>query len=102
MIDQIQKAIGKIDTQQIKTAKNSEKAGDGFKSAVVSDNGVAKDIADISDIAKSDNVTELAANAPIDLEQVNAIKNAIATGDYPIDYDRIADALMDVYKEMQS
>ena len=44
----------------------------------------------------------LAASAPIDMEQVTAIKNAIASGDYPIDYDRIAEALMDVYKEMKS
>ena len=44
----------------------------------------------------------ISASAPIDYDQVNAIKNAIAKGDYPIDADRIADALMDVYRDMKS
>ena len=44
----------------------------------------------------------LSASAPIDMNQVNEIKDAIANGDYPIDADRIADALMDVYREMKS
>ena len=59
-------------------------------------------IAKISKLAKSDNVAGLSASAPIDYDQVNAIKNAIANGDYPIDADRIADALMDVYRDMKS
>ena len=47
-------------------------------------------------------LNELASSAPIDIEQVKDIKNAIANGDYPIDIDRIADALMDVYRDMKS
>ena len=62
----------------------------------------ATDSAEISKLAKSDNVAGLSASAPIDYDQVNAIKNAIANGDYPIDADRIADALMDVYREMKN
>ena len=30
------------------------------------------------------------------------VRAAIANGDYPIDADRIADALMDVYREMKT
>jgi flagellar biosynthesis anti-sigma factor FlgM len=53
-------------------------------------------------LAKLDNVSGLSSSAPIDFDQVNEIKNAIANGDYPIDADRIADALMDFYKEMKN
>ena len=102
MIDQIQKTVGKIDPQQSKGSKTFDKPNDSIKSISVTDSVSFKDSADISLLAKSDNVNGLAASAPIDMEQVTAIKNAIASGDYPIDYDRIAEALMDVYKEMKS
>ena len=102
MIDQIQKTLGKLDPQLNKSSKDSINTKDAEKSYVVPGPGELTDSAKISSIAKSDNVSELAASAPIDMDQVNAIKNAIANGDYPIDADRIADALMDVYREMKS
>ena len=46
-------------------------------------------------------VKEMASTAPIDMENVNRIKEAIKRGDYPIDIDRITDALMDAYREMK-
>ncbi len=102
MIDQIQKTIGKIDPQQNKASKATEDVK--FKSAPVTgaDDSISIDTANISSIAKSEKLNELASSAPIDIEQVKDIKNAIANGDYPIDIDRIADALMDVYRDMKS
>jgi negative regulator of flagellin synthesis FlgM len=47
-------------------------------------------------------VKEMAAAAPIDKENVNRIKDAIKRGEYPIDLDRVSDALMEAYKEMKS
>ena len=102
MIDQIQKTLGKLDPQLNKSSKDSVNIKDVEKSYVVPGPGELTDSAKISSIAKSDNMSELSASAPIDMDQVNAIKNAIANGDYPIDADRIADALMDVYREMKS
>ena len=104
MIDQIQKTLAKIDPQATKTSKESSKSNNNNieMSKVNPSPADAMDSADISLLAKSDNVAGLASSAPIDMDQVNAIKNAIANGDYPIDADRIADALMDVYREMKT
>ncbi len=101
MIDQIQKSLGQIDAQQKKASKSSldNVSKENIRNSIIDNEG---DSAQISNILKSDNVSKLASKAPINLEQVSAIKNAIAQGDYPVDIDRIADALMDVYKEMKS
>ena len=45
---------------------------------------------------------EMASAAPVDKENVNRIKDAIKRGEYPIDLDRVSDALMEAYKEMKS
>ena len=47
-------------------------------------------------------IKEMAALAPIDRANVDRIKNAIKRGEYPIDIDRISDALLEAYKEMKS
>ncbi len=47
-------------------------------------------------------IKELAASAPIDRANVDRIKDAIQRGEYPIDIDRISDALLEAYKEMKS
>ena len=102
MIDQIQKSLGQINAQQKKVSKSSLDSNISKKTIDNSMVGIDSDSAEISNILKSDNVAKLASSAPINTKEVNAIKNAIAKGDYPIDIDRIADALMDVYREMKS
>ncbi len=101
MIDQIQKSLGQIDAQQKKVSKSSlgKPSLQNNKNAFVSNEG---DSAEISNVIKTENVAKLASKAPINFDEVSAIKSAIAKGDYPIDIDRIADALMDVYREMKS
>ena len=47
-------------------------------------------------------IKEMASSAPIDRANVDRIKNAIKRGEYPIDIDRISDALLEAYKEMKS
>ena len=47
-------------------------------------------------------IKEMAASAPIDRANVDRIKNAIKRGEYPIDIDRISDALLEAYREMKS
>ena len=101
MIDQINKTLAKIDPQVNKNSKDSNNPK-LENSSVVPTPADAIDSADLSKLAKLDNVSGLSSSAPIDSEQVNEIKNAIANGDYPIDADRIADALMDFYKEMKN
>ena len=47
-------------------------------------------------------IREMVASAPIDKNNVDRIKDAIKRGEYPIDIDRISDALLEAYKEMKS
>ena len=47
-------------------------------------------------------VNHLASSAPIDHDKVSSIKKAISSGNYPLDLDKISDALMEAYNEMKS
>ncbi len=47
-------------------------------------------------------VSDLASSAPIDHDKVSSIKKAISSGNYPLDLDKISDALMEAYNEMKS
>ena len=47
-------------------------------------------------------IKQMASSASIDEVNVNRIKDAIKRGEYPIDIDRISEALMDAYREMKT
>ena len=47
-------------------------------------------------------VKEMAQSAPIDVDKVEKIKEAISSGKYPLDLDKLSDALMQAYREMKS
>ena len=57
-------------------------------------------IVDLKDTKKL--VSDLASSAPIDSDKVAKIKAAISAGNYPLDLDKISDALMQAYREMKS
>ena len=44
---------------------------------------------------------DMSAEAPIDSVKVSAIKEAIARGDYPVDLDKVADALLQAYSDIK-
>ena len=46
-------------------------------------------------------VKDMSAEAPIDSVKVSVIKEAIARGDYPIDIDKVADALLQAYSDIK-
>ena len=46
-------------------------------------------------------VKDMSAEAPIDSVKVSAIKEAIARGDYPVDLDKVADALLQAYSDIK-
>ena len=46
--------------------------------------------------------TNLAKSVPIDSEKVAELKAAISAGNYPLDLDKVSDALMQAYREMKS
>ena len=47
-------------------------------------------------------VKQMAQSAPIDVDKVAKIKEAISSGKYPLDLDKLSDALMQAYREMKS
>ena len=46
-------------------------------------------------------VKDMSAEAPIDTAKVSAIKEAISRGDYPVDLDKVADALLQAYSDIK-
>ena len=46
-------------------------------------------------------VKDMSLNPPIDSIKVSAIKDAIARGDYPVDLDKVADALLQAYTDIK-
>ena len=85
--------------------KNDPKASNPTVSEA-SDNSVDIKVFDstksvnISDSKKL--ISDLASAAPIDTDKVSKIKAAISSGNYPLDLDKISDALMQAYREMKS
>ena len=64
------------------------------------DNVFLSNVVDIKDTKKI--VKEMAQTAPINADKVAKIKEAISTGKYPLDLDKLTDALMQAYREMKS
>ena len=62
----------------------------------------ASDSVELKSADVSSTVKQMASSAPIDEVNVNRIKEAIKRGDYPIDIDRISEALMDAYRELKT
>ena len=46
-------------------------------------------------------VKDMSVNAPIDTVKISAIKEAIAKGDYPVDLEKVADALLQAYSDIK-
>ncbi|MAI60160.1 MAG: flagellar biosynthesis anti-sigma factor FlgM [Rickettsiales bacterium] len=59
------------------------------------------DSSEVSKFVTKEKIKDMAKEPPIDQAATTRIKNAIANGSYPIDLDKIADALFDAYKEMK-
>ena len=66
----------------------------------LSDKSMSSNVVDIKDTKKL--VKEMAESAPIDVDKVAKIKEAISSGKYPLDLDKLSDALMQAYREMKS
>ena len=95
MVDKITNSIINLEG---KSSKNSAKINDSVRKI---DNYKSDSSADIK-IEHKNVINDLASNAPIDHDKVSSIKKAISSGNYPLDLDKISDALMDAYNDMKS
>ncbi len=83
-----------------KDVKDSNPSPGNKQDIVTSDKSMSSNVIDIKDTKKL--VKEMAQSAPIDVDKVAKIKEAISSGKYPLDLDKLSDALMQAYREMKS
>ena len=55
----------------------------------------------VSQFISKEKVKKMASEPPIDKTTVTRIKTAIANGSYPLDLDKLADALLQAHKEIK-
>tara|TARA_A100001011_G_scaffold352101_1_gene392689 strand:+ start:1539 stop:1841 length:303 start_codon:yes stop_codon:yes gene_type:complete len=100
MVDSIKNLNNRINVQvknESKVAKNPVNVNGA--NAV---NSNSADKVEVGSSAGAVAALELAKTPHVDSAAVNRIKQAISQGDYPVDVDRITDALMDAYLELKS
>ena len=97
MVEIIKNSLNRIEPRKANTANADTQTAS--KSAIAAP---AKDSVELKSAENMSAMREMAASAPIDQANVNRIKDAIKRGEYPIDLDRISDALLDAYKEMKN
>ena len=95
MVDKITNSIINLEN---KTSKNSANVKNSIGKV---DNYGSENSTSIK-INQKSVVSDLASSAPIDHDKVSSIKKAISSGNYPLDLDKISDALMEAYNEMKS
>ena len=95
MVDKITNSIINLEN---KTSKNSA----NVKNSVSKVDNYGSENSSTIKINQKSVISDLASSAPIDHDKVSSIKKAISSGNYPLDLDKISDALMEAYNEMKS
>ena len=98
MVDAIKTTVNRLEPTKGR-APEGRPAGAGVATVVPSP---SVDKVTVSSVASSKAQTHLAEAPSIDMEAVRRIKDAIARGKYPIDVDRMSEALMDAYRDMKT
>ena len=80
--------------------KDSKPSRENKVNAAILDKSLSSNVVNINDTKKL--VKDMAQSAPIDVDKVAKIKEAISSGKYPLDLDKLSDALMQAYREMKS
>ena len=98
MVDSIKNSFSRVDPHQkgrtADVSAGTAKGGVAKASVTASSGGANIDV-------KQTIVAEMAKAPPIDKKTVQRIKEAISRGDYPINLERVSDALMDAYQELK-
>ncbi len=94
----VEKITNSIINLENKASKNST----NVKNSISKVNNYENENSTNIKINQKNIVSHLASSAPIDHDKVSSIKKAISSGNYPLDLDKISDALMEAYNEMKS
>ena len=97
MVESIKNTINRVELR--KSNNNNAVPQTANKTAATAS---SKDSVELKSAENMPAIRAMAASAPIDRANVDRIKDAIKRGEYPIDIDRISDALLEAYKEMKS
>ena len=103
MVDQIKNNISSSTKSVSQTNSSGESKKTLTSSAKITQKNdqSSQNQTNISKFISKEAIKDMAVQPPIDKEKVSRIKNAIANNNYPIDLEKISDALMDAYKEMK-
>ena len=104
MIDKIKNKINNLSSSAASAEKAEAKQSKAQVQKVeqsITKNKVDVDGGKVSQFVNKETIKDMAKQPPIDKISTNRIKSAIANGSYPLDLDKIADALFDAYKEMK-
>ena len=104
MIDQIKpKNLGAdLNSNKVTSEPATKKVSDGKVSKVSNPNeNVQSNYGKVSQFISKEKVKKMASEPPIDKASVTRIKTAIANGTYPLDLDKLADALLQAHKEIK-
>ena len=97
MVDSVKNLVSRIDPQNKsvvqKASVETEVKASGSGRVTSPGQEASVKVSDLSKLSKE---------PPVDFEAVERIKTAISKGQYPIDLDRVSDALLDAYVELKS
>lgn len=100
MVDSVKSAISRMETVKMRRA---DAAGSQVSASASKPSGKTdSDSVELKSAEMAVAARDMASVAPVDMDKVNRIKSAIKEGNYPIDIDKISDALMDAYREMKT
>ena len=98
MVDAIKNTVNRLDLTKARSSETRAAPAGASRT----DAPTGSDNVKVSDAASSKVVAQMAEAPPVNSEAVRRIKDAIARGEYPINVDRISEALMDAYREMNT
>lgn len=104
MIDQIKpKNLGvELNNNKVSNESSTTKVSDAKVSKVSHPTtDVESHYGKVSQFISKEKVKKMASEPPIDKTAVTRIKAAIANGSYPLDLEKLADALIEAHKEIK-
>ena len=103
MIDQIKNKVLNNAKSASVDAQNDKKVSktNTILQQISTDTKTSNTEKNISKFVSKETIKDMSKEPPVDKINVSRIKNAIASGSYPVDLEKISDALFTAYKEMK-